>query len=178
MSLSNKATRNRAVPFLAEPLLVGGSLVFTIYDSLDSLSVPQLTTPLTKIVPLSRPQKGDVVEAYLFMRMIAPSDKPLNVRIGIGEMTSDLPTVSYSEAYIQRQHEALTGNTAPFNVAANGTLVVEANLLPMIPKRGDAGFYQEAFALIVTFDSLPSTENGYELDKFFVACSTQIGVNR
>lgn len=178
MSKGNKATRNRAVPFFAEPFLVAGALSLTIYDSLDSLAVPTLTTPLTKIIPLTRPQKGDVVEASLFMRMIAPSDKALNVRIGIGQMTSDIPVVSYSETYIQQQHEAITGQTAPFNVAANGTLVVEANLHPFLPKRGEANFYQEAWALLVSFDSLPDVDNGYDLDKFFVACSTQIGVNR
>lgn len=172
MSIGDKAVRPKAVPFIAEPIVVSSSDY-----GIGQLRSPTSNTNLTKTVPLCRPVKGDVVEAYLFMRMIAPSDKALNIRIGIGDMTSHIPTFVYSDVEITRRHLKLTGQTAVFNVAANGTLVIEANLLIDLPKRGDANFYQEAFALLVTFDSLPDTANGYELDKFFSSCSAQMGAN-
>lgn len=178
MSKGNKATRDKAVPFIAEPFLANGALVFTAYDSLDSLSVPTLATNLTKVIPLCRPQKGDVVEAHLFMRMIAPSNRGLSVKIGIGTMTSETPQLTYSSTDIDLKHRALTGSADPLTCSANGTLVVEANLTKLIPKRGDSDFYQEAFCLLVTFDVLPDVNLGYDLDKFFVAGSAQMGVNR
>lgn len=177
MSIGDKALRNKAVPFLAEPIVTGGVFFTTDYDGIDLLRSPTSTSRLTKTIPLARPVKGDIVEAYLFMRMIAPSNKPLNVRIGIGTMTSHTPTIAYTEAEVADKHFKITATSAPFNVAANGTLVVEANLLSQLPRRGDSNFYQEAFALIVTFDSLPDTANGYSLSKFFVSCSAQMGAN-
>ena len=177
MSQGDKALRVKAVPFTANPY-ANPSVPTADYASLTNLSNPTLTTRLTKTIPLSRPQKGDIVEAFLFMRMIAPSDKALNVRIGIGTMTSHQPTVSYDEGFVAREHLKLTGQSTPFNVAANGTLVIEVNLLPSLFKRGDSGFYQEGFALIVTFDSLPAVANGYLLSKFSVNCTAQIGLNR
>lgn len=177
MSIGDKATRGKAVPFIAEPIVTGSNFFFTDYDGIDLLRSPTITTKLTKTVPLARPVKGDIVEAYLFIRMIAPSDKALNVRIGIGDMTTHVPTIDYTEAQIAEKHYRLTQTNAKFNVVANGALVIEANLLIDLPKRGDANFYQEAFALIVTFDSLPDVANGYELDKFFVSCSAQMGAN-
>lgn len=177
MSIGDKATRSKAVPFIAEPIITGGAHFQTDYDGIDLLRVPQYTTRPTKTIPLARPVKGDIIEAYLFMRMKAPTDKGLNIRVGIGDMTSYVPTVEYAEAEVARRHLKLTGQTAGFTVTASGFLVVEANLLIDLPKRGDANFYQEAFALLVTFDSVPSTVNGYQLSKFFVSCSAQMGAN-
>lgn len=176
MSTSNKATRNKAVPFIFTPF----ECAFTLsdYDGFTNLSSPTNTVNRTKTIPLCRPTKGDLIEAFLFMRMIAPSDKRLAVYIGIGEMTSEVPTVTYSDQYIKKSHEAITGTTEPFSVSANGTLIVEANLYPHLPRRGDANYWEDGFALLVTFDLIPDASLGYDLDKFLCAGSTQIGANR
>lgn len=176
MSKSNKATRDKAIPFLFTPYEAGGA--DADYWGYTLLGNPTLTEKRTKTIPLSQPAKGDIVEAFLFMRMIAPSDKRLAVYIGIGEMTSEVPTIEYSDSYIRKSHEAITGTSEPFTAVANGTLVIEANLLPHLPKRGEAGYWEHGFALLVTFDLIPDASLSYKLDKFICAGSIQMGANR
>lgn len=131
-------------------------------------------------VPMTQPEKGDIVEAYLFMEMKAPSDKALNVRLGIGTFAGGaneiVPTTLYTEEYVVKQHRKITGTDSKFNVAANGTLTIDADLTRSIPHRGDSGFLSDAFVLLVIFDSLPSSANGYGLKKFKLNCSAQIGL--
>ncbi len=176
MSQSNKATRDKAVPFIFTPYECAFAL--SDYDGFNNLDAPTNTVNRTKTIPLARPAKGDIVEAFLFMRLIAPTDKRLAVYLGIGEMTSEVPTVNYSETYIKRSHEAIAGTTEPYEVAKNGTLIIEANLFPHLPRRGDANFWEHGFALLVTFDLLPDASLNYDVNKFLCAGSIQIGVNR
>ena len=127
---------------------------------------------------MTQPEKGDIVEAYLFMEMAAPSNMGLSVRLGIGYFTANnvIPETSYSDAYIAEQHRKITGTDAPFTVAASGTLIIDADLTKAIPHNGDSTFLSDGFVLLVTFQELPAVANGYNLNKFKLNCSAQIGL--
>ena len=185
MRQGNKATRDKAIPFDSLPLdgtveLPDGQFVGVatpIYN-------PTVTVSNTKTVLMGRPEKGDIVEAQLFMQMTAPSNKALEVRIGIGRLVESggIPTLeaesTYSEAYLNGQHALITGRDDPFTVAANGTLTIDANLLPALLRSGDDNFSGDMYVLLVTFNGPIDIAFGYSLDKFKVTASAQIGLGR
>lgn len=180
MIKGNKALRDFAIPFVSNYV---EATSLGLYGS-SALGAPENITSVSKTVavPMTQPEKGDIVEAYLFMEMTAPSDKALGVRVGIGTFADVatgpliVPTTEYSPTYINEMHRRIAGQEASFTVAANGTLVVEADLSRVIKKRGESGYLSDAFVLIITFDSIPSSANGYSLDKFKLACTAQIGL--
>lgn len=149
---------------------------------------PQFLTssPYIAAVPMTTPEKADVIEAYLYMEMTAPSDKPLKVRLGIGQFTElsggilrIIPETSYSAAYLEQQHRKIAGTEDPFEIAANGTLIIDADLSRNLLKRGETGFSEDAFVLLVIFESAtdaPDTNDGYSLDKFKLSCTAQMGL--
>lgn len=155
----------------------------------DDYGYYRLTTPefltagnRTVAIPMTRPEKGDLIEAYLFMEMVAPSDKSLSIYLGIGTFTTvdgDLvvvPEISYAPDDIFAMHKKITGSESPLSVAANGTLVVDADLTRSIDHNGDATFLSDAFCLLVTFVSNPDSSNGYAVNKFKLQCTAQLGL--
>ena len=177
MILGNKALRDHAQPFISEfietsDLDYGGS----------ALQSPSFSTSVSRTIasPMTQPEKGDIVEAYLFMEMVAPSDQGLSVRVGIGTFAGGLdeivPDTEYTEDFIATEHRRICGTDTPFSVAANGTLTIDVDLTRSIPKRGDADFVSDGFVLIVTFASLPAYANGYRLSKFKLSCTAQMGL--
>lgn len=178
MGYGNKALRDYAIPFISN-FIDGGST----WGS-GMLSVPTLLTshPYIAAMPMSRPEKGDIVEAYLYMEMTAPSNQALNVRLAIGTFDSGvIPDLVYSESYIADQHRAIAGTDDPFTIAANGTLIIDADLTRNLHKAGDAEFNSDAFVLLVIFNSdaipisAPDPNLGYSLDKFKLSCTAQMG---
>lgn len=177
MIQGNKALRDHAQPFISEfiessSLSYGGSML----DNPEYLD----TGYKTVAVPMTQPEKGDVVEAYLFMELAAPSDQALSIRLGIGTFAGSaneiIPTTVYSESDLDKFHRRITGTDSPFTVAAGGTLTIDADLTRSIPKRGDADFVSDGFVLLVTFAALPLVANGYNLNKFKLSCTAQIGL--
>jgi len=172
MIRGNKATRDKAIPFVAT--FLGGG---TGYGS-SFLSFPNLLpSGRTVAIPMARPEKADIVEAYLFMQLTAPSNRALKVRIGIGTFTSGVvPEIAYSEEYLNQQHKLITGRDDPLEAAASGTLYVDADLTRALHRRGDAEFNSDSFVLLVSYDVLPDPALGYSLEKFKLACTGQMGL--
>ncbi len=178
MRTGNKALRDYSIPFVSEfvessSFLYGGSI----------LSAPEFVTNTNKVVaiPMTQPEKGQMTEAYLFMEMVAPSDKALDIYLGIGTFTTVggiLSVVPELEAIgdIGAMHRKITGSSDPFHVAANGTLTIDADLTRSLYDRNDAQFNSDAFCLLVKFLSLPTVSLGYKLKKFKLSCSAQIGL--
>lgn len=182
MRTGNKATRDKAIPFISNPLSINATSGYGMLTAPQNLT----TAPFIAAVPMTTPEKADIVEAYLYMEMTAPSDKPLKVRLAIGRFTElsggvlrIIPETSYLEAYIDQEHRKIAGTDAPFEVAANGTLIIDADLTRNLLKRGDTGFSEDAFVLLVVFDSTtdaPDNNDGYSLDKFKLSCTAQMGL--
>jgi len=158
LRLRHLAIPYQSFPFEIEPHAPPG--VST--DQLELLKDPTLTADLTKTVQMSRPENGQLIEMYLFMQMIAPTDKALNVRIGIDSLLPD--------------HLEIAGTTDPYTAAATETLTIEAKLMRRIPGRGEGTFVSDYFPLLVNFDSLPDPANDYELVKFSIHGSAQMAL--
>lgn len=175
MGQGNKATRDYAIPFVSNFIDSGtgwGSAFIELPQNLTD-------SPYIAAAVMSRPDKGDIVEAYLYMEMTAPSDMALNVRLAIGTFESLItPDLIYSDSYLQEQHRKIAGTDDPYTVAANGTLIIDADLTRNLHRNGDAEFNPDGFVLLVIFDSdtlPPDTNNGYSLDKFKLSCTAQMG---
>lgn len=175
MSKGDKATRSKAIPFISNFL---GSAA--TYGS-GLLANPTLLSGdlRTVAIPMTRPEKCDIIEAYLFMQMTAPSNSALKVRLGIGTFSSGVvPDTEYSEAYLDAQHRKITGSDTPLTVAANGTLYIDADLTRNLHVEGDAEFNSDAFVLLVTFYKNPDPNLGYSLDEFKLSCTGQMGLTK
>lgn len=173
MILGDKATRAKAIPFVSNSLGGGTTYGFSF------MSAPTLLpSGRTVAILMSRPEKGDVVEAYLFMQLTSPSNRPVEVRIGIGTFASGVvPDIVYSEEYLNQQHKLITGmDTSAKAASAGGTLFIEADLTRALHPRGHTEFCSDAFVLLVTFDNLPDFNLGYALEKFKLACTAQMGL--
>lgn len=176
--LGNKALRDHAIPFVSNFVEFSTSL----YGD-NALQSPEfMTEPYrTAAIPMTRPEKGDLVEAYLFMELTAPASHSLGIKIGIGTFTTVagelcvIPETVYTNDYINEMHKRITGSEDSLTVAANGTLFVDADLSRAIDHRGDSTFLSDAFCLLVTFDRVPSSSDGYSLDKFKLNCTAQMG---
>lgn len=163
MSGGDKRTRHLAIPFQSFPFEIephdppGEDT-----DQIQLLIDPTLTTSNIKTINMSRPEKGDLVEMYLFMQMTAEAAAQLDIRIGILNTNGD--------------HVAISGMDSPYTVAAAGQLTIEADLFRLIPPRGDVNFVSDYFTLLINFISIPDPLNGYSFDKFLVHGSAQIAL--
>lgn len=176
MIKGNNALRAKAVPFFSSIIQTSG-----LTYGINAINFPQFVTSSSKTlaIPMTLPEKGDLVEAYLFAEMLAPSDIGLSVRVGIGSFvgTTLIPTTVYDESYIAAQHLKITGSSTPFTASANASLIIEADLSKYLLHRGDSGYSSDGFVLMLTFAALPSSDNGYLLKKFKLSCSAQLGLN-
>lgn len=170
MSLTDKATRDKAVPFQALPF----DGINSGYNKLVQTSKVEEVNPIR----MTQPEKGDIIEAYFTLQMTAPDASDINMRLAIGEYQdgTDDPKQSYSNAYLDRHHRVITGQDSPLNIPA-GTqkIFLELNMLSLIPQRGDPNYRSDAFILVIEFDSAPSG-SGYSVDKFVLSCSAQMGL--
>lgn len=177
MSLGNKALRDQAIPFVSSSLVFGSTdYGDVVLDGPEYLTAPQTTVALV----MTRPEKGDVVEAYLFMELVAPSDKALGIKLGIGRFAggnnSIIPNTSYTPGQITEMHKRITGSESSLTVAAGGTLTVDADITRLLDRPGDTNFLSDAFVLLITFDSIPLIANGYKVSKFKLQGTAQIGL--
>lgn len=170
MSLTDKATREKAVPFQSLPF----DGINSGYNKLVQSSKVEQVNPIR----MTQPEKGDIIEAYFTLQMTAPDASDINMRLAIGEYQdgTDDPKSKYGNQYLDRHHAIITGESSPFNIPA-GTqkIFLDMNLLPLIPQRGDTQYRSDAFILVIAFDSAPS-ESGYSVDKFILSCSAQMGL--
>lgn len=173
MSESDKATRTTAVPFVANPYTVNLGLpsddAIQLVDFLGNIS----TTTALRIMRLAKPERGNLISAYLNLFMTAGS--ALTAKVAIGRFDTDAVTpITPTQAEIDAGHKALTGTTTPFT-ASGGTLIIDGlNLMPKMPKKGDATYNDDGFVLIVQFSRDITSSD--PVRRFEVACSAQMGL--
>ncbi len=126
-----------------------------------------------------QPQYGDIIEANLNVKFtLASAEGARQFRIAIGKF-SDLYTAqtSYTEAEITASHRAITGRDSPFAIAPAGSFTLpRTNLYQAMYHRGDTNFRNDAFVVLLCFDSAPSKGTGYTFTKFEVDCTMQMGL--
>ena len=126
-----------------------------------------------------QPQYGDIIEANLNLKFtLATAESARQLRIAIGKF-SDLYTAqtSYTEAEITASHRAITGRDAAFDIAPAGSFTLpRTNLYQAMYHRGDTNFRNDAFVVLLVFDTAPSKGTGYTFTKFEVDCTMQMGL--
>ena len=126
-----------------------------------------------------QPQYGDIIEANLNLRFtLASAEGARQFRVAIGKFSSAYTAeTSYTEEYINESHRKLTGRDSPYAIAPAGTMRVQRlNLYPGMYHRGDAEFRDDAFVVLLCFDTAPSKGSGYTFTKFDIDCTMQMGL--
>lgn len=174
MSESDKATRTTAVPFVANPYGVNVG-VPNGEDAVAIVNSAGVTSPTTalRVMRMARPERGNLIQAYLNLFMtVSPS---ITAKVAIGRFDTDaVNVVAPTQAEIDAAHLKLTG-TASAIASAGGSLAIDGlNLLSLIPKKGETNYNPDGFVLIVQFSrDLTSSD---VLNRFEVSCSMQIGL--
>lgn len=167
---TDKRTRERSVPFEASSFSNSSS-----GDNGASDAGLLRSSSLLVTVRCSTPDRGVLTEAHL--NLIMAVNAATNVFIGIGRFDTDGITAigTYDPADIYAMHRKITGSDSPI-ASSGGTLFLDGiNILPLIPKRGDANFNADGFVLIFLFNRTRTTSNDI-LRRFNVMCSAQMGL--
>lgn len=172
-TISDKSTRKDAIPFSAYSWQGSGTdgFVFVPYDANTIISEDETLA----IIRCTTPYGGNLVEAHLNLQINC--DDPLGVKVAIGYFDTDDVTAftTYSDTFIDTQHEFLTGSSADI-VSTGGVLFIDGlNIYPKIPKRGEANFNEEGFVLLLKFDRVRVFDDDV-LKKFEVSASTLLGL--
>lgn len=145
-----------------------------------SVFQPTYGTPSTiNAIRILQPQYGDIIEANLNLRFkLATADTARQLRIAIGYFSSlYTAATSYTEAEILASHRAITGRDEPFTIAPASTFNLQRlNLYPGMYHRGDPQFVDDAFVLLLCFDTAPTTGSGYSFTRFEIDCTMQMGL--
>lgn len=174
MSESDKATRNTAVPFTANPYCVNLGQP----NDDDSLQIVDFfgtvyATPALRVMRMSSSNRGNMIQAYLNIFLTVATS--ITAKIAIGRFDTDgVTAVTPTQAEIDASHLKLTGTSSAIS-SSGGSLIIDGlNLLKQIPTKSDPNFNVDGFVLIVQFSRDLTTND--RLQRFEVACSMQIGL--
>lgn len=172
-TISDKSTRKQAIPFISYSWQCYEFDGITIIGK-DSSTIISTDTVLA-IIRCSTPYGGNLVEAHLNLNLTVTST--LGVKVAIGYFATDgiLPFETYSDAYINAQHEFLTGSS-DYLYSSGSTLFIDGlNIYKKIPQRGDDTFNENGFVLLLKFDRFRDDVNE-SVKKFEVSASTLLGL--
>lgn len=173
--ISDKATRFTAVPFTAMPygLNLGIPNQEDTVQPVDWVTGASIAVNALRVMRLSMPERGNIIQAYLnlFMRV----NSSITAKVAIGRFDTDgITKVTPTQAEIDAGHLKLTGTSSPIASSGTNLFIDGLNLLPLIPKKGDANYNADGFVLIVQF-SRNLTTSDYPT-RFEVSCSMQMGL--
>lgn len=126
-----------------------------------------------------QPQYGDIIEANLNLRFkLATAEGARQFRVAVGYFSGVYTAETlYTEAYIEESHRKITGRDTPYAIAPASTFSVQRlNLYPSMYHRGDDEFRDDAFVVLLCFDTAPSKGTGYTFTKFDIDCTMQMGL--
>lgn len=172
MITSDKSTRKQAIPFMAYSWQSSGldGFTFVPYDSSTIMS----DSSLLSVIRCATPYGGNLVEAHLNLQINVLTSLGVKVAIGYFD-TDDITSIkTYDQAYIDEQHEFLTGSSSALVSSSDVLFIDGLNIYPKIPKRDEANFNENGFVLLLQFSRTRTSSE--ELKKFEVSCSTLLGL--
>lgn len=161
-----------SLPFSASYVGDISSMIPTSYNGDTAIST-------VNAIRVLQPQYGDIIEANLNLRFtLASAEGARQFRVAIGKFSSTYTAeTSYTEAYIAESHRKITGRDSPYAIAPAGTMRVQRlNLYPGMYHRGETEFRDDAFVVLLCFDTAPSKGSGYTFTKFDIDCTMQMGL--
>lgn len=173
--VSDLRTRFRAIPFRGQWFSDSGAVAVVLQDGEADGDLEAFANGNAAQARIARPAKGDLIEARLTINAVTPEIGGNTFQIYIGEFDTDgITPLTLSAAEIARRHKILTGYTAPFDYGSQDNVFIDGlDLMPLIPKRGEVGFNEDAF--IVGLDlGLKDFLSQWVLFSFKVDCTVQI----
>lgn len=169
--------RVNAIPFRAlwyDNSSVGNQFDLTGVVSGD-LSILRTGFPSSGQIRICRPLKGELIEARLSMQATFPNSGAQSLRFYIGRFDTDgITPVTLTEAEIAASWKKISGFNAPISYPAMGNVFFDGlNLLPAIPKKGDADFNQDGWILGVDI-GLKDFPEQWVLYQFKIDCTAQV----
>lgn len=172
---SDKRTRVNAIPFRGMWMsnLNFGGIGNTLVDGAADGDLRPFALGGAAQVRILTPAKGDLIEARLTINAVSPPTGFTEMRIYIGEFEADgITPKTLSSDEIARQWKILTGFSEPAFWGVQDNMYFDGlNLMPLIPKRGDAKFNEDAFIIGL---ELVCRDAGFVLFDFHVDCSSQM----
>ena len=190
MGSQDLALRDRAIPYYANVwgynrTSTSDQAILSGTDGTGSGSdlatfQPTFGTPgLINTIRVLQPQYGDIIEANLNIKFkLATADAARQLRIGIGYYSSQYtPQATYTEQELAVMHQKITGRSTPFTIPAASTFDLKRlNLEPGMYHRGHARFRDDAFVVVLAFDTAPTVGSGYSFTRFEIDCTMQMGL--
>lgn len=189
MGSQDLALRNTAIPYYANVLgynrsetsdqaivgLDGTGGTSDLYPFQPTYGTPSAVNAIRVL----QPQYGDIIEANLNLKFtLASADGARQLRIAIGYFSSLYTAqTSYTDAEITASHRSITGRDTPYTIAPSSTFTIQRlNLYPGMYHRGEDRFVDDAFVVLLAFDTAPTTGSGYAFTRFEVDCTMQMGL--
>ena len=184
MGVGDNARRGRAVPYVANVWGASTALTSFQYYDLRKFEVPATygAPEQQSVIRILQPEYGELIACAFFLTLTFATAQANGIKIAVGDFQGGAsptyePVTSYSSANIDTQWQKINGSTASLAGAGGATVTVDGiNLLPLLRKRGDTNFVSDAFVLIVAFDKAPAVTSGWNLARFRVEATAQMGL--
>ena len=127
------------------------------------------------IVRIIKPHCGELTQCWLDLD-IATTDSGLTLKIAVGQIGSDgisSAQSSYSQEYIDSCWRKINGNDSALAVSGGHIVAELINLLPALPSYNEAGWSQDAIALILQFNKTPQFTTTNRLKTFNITCAVE-----
>lgn len=173
--ISDKRTRVRSIPFRGQWYAEAGIVSVVLENGQADGDLEAFADGSPAQIRIARPAKGDLIEARLTINAVTPAIGGNSLQIYVGDFDTDgITPLTLSSDEIKRRHAILTGFNAPFDYGSQDNVFIDGlNLMPLIPKRGETGFNEDAFivGLDLVLKDFPSQ---WVLYTFKVDCTVQI----
>lgn len=167
--VTDKTIRKTSVPFVATAF---STQFGSSFDYIQISDGTWTASPLA-VMRMSKPERGNLTQAYLNLFMYVAS--AISVKVAIGRFDTDgINKITPTQAEIDASHLKLTGTSSA--IASSGTsLIVDGlNLLSQIPKQGTSTYNSDGFVLILQFSR--SLVEPDEIKRFEVSCAMEMGL--
>lgn len=179
MGLSDNSLRYKAIPYRANwydnQLGIGNVFIpdSTITGDLNAMATGVGTGGMIRFL---RPFKGDIISAKLTMNGVTPATGFGELRFYKGTYAAngiDKGTAP-SSAQIAADWLKITGNSSAWSYGTQDNVFVDGlNILPLIPKRGDADFNEDGFVIGVDL-FLKDGGSDWHLYDFKIDCNIRM----
>lgn len=164
---TDRNQRKTATPFESTPWC--DSRLGAIQYSENLLS----TTDLTVALRMTSPAFASIIEAHITAVLTVGSS--IAVKLAVGSFATDgTTTVMPSQSVIDSQNLRITGSSSGVASSGSELLLNGINLLPFIPRRGDATFNEDGFVLVMQFSRLRTTSD--VVRRFDMQMSADLGI--
>lgn len=184
MGQGDRTQRTVAVPFYSLPF--GFSHVLQSDGDIGSFATGDLlsfrsggTLAATNAIRMTHPYYGGLISCNLNLKFtLAAAEAARQLQIAIGTFNADLTAVtSYSATYIAASHKLITGRDTPYTISAAGTFNnAKIDLKSALYARTDSNYKDDGFVILLAFDVAPGTGTGWDLNRFEVHATADVGV--